>query len=91
MATNPPDHMQSQPSDAVPGETKGTIYLPRLVADEYGMAEGNAYDTVMTAQEVTFDGERYEGDRLAIPYDDIAGKEVVVQGQYRSVRFTYNG
>lgn len=90
--TNPPDHQQVGPGDADPtsASSNGTVYLPRLIADEYGMAEAHAREACMMGQ-IDIDGERYTGDRLNIPYDTIVGKEITVHGDIRSVRFTYNG
>jgi len=75
------------PTSAATGDT---VYLPQLLSDEYGMAASVARETIMLG-EITVDGEPWTGDKLDIPRDAIVGKEIVVRGQYRAVRFTYSG
>jgi hypothetical protein len=73
-----------------PDPSTSSVYLPRVLSDEYGMAHDNARNTVLEGK-IFIDGEEYTGDKLAVPYDQIQDKEVLVDGPYRSVRFTYHG
>jgi len=70
--------------------TTQSVFLPRILSDEYGLSADNARNTVLEGK-VMIDGEEYEGDKFAVPYDAISGKEVTIQGPYRAVRFTFNG
>lgn len=90
--TNEPDPPQVTPSDAdptSPSET-GSVYLTRLLADEFGMSEANARDTILTARKIEIDGKPYTGEKEFVPYDLLAGKEIFIEGPYRSVKMTYN-
>lgn len=88
--TNEPDHAQIQPESSADDQTPQSIYLPQLMSDEFGMSSSVARDTIAFGT-VEIGGEPYTGDPLDVPYDLVKGKEIVVKGRYRAVRFTYNG
>jgi len=90
--TSPPDHAQVTPADADPTSPSqtGSVNLTRLLADEFGMSEANARDTILTAKQITLDGQPYTGEKEFVPYDLLVGKEIFIEGQYRSVKLTYN-
>jgi hypothetical protein len=90
--TSPGETPQVTPADTdptSPSET-GSVNLARLIADEFGMSEVNARDTILTAKKITLDGEPYTGEKEFVPYDLLVGKEIFIEGQYRSVKLTYN-
>lgn len=87
-----PDHTQVTPADSdptSPSET-GSVHLARLLSDEFGMSEANARDTILTARKIEINGEAYTGDKEFVPYDLLVGKEIFIEGPYRSVKMTYN-
>lgn len=90
--TNDPDHPQITPADADPTSPSqtGTVNLTRVLADEFGMSEANARDTILTARAISIDGQPYTGEKEWVPFDLLAGKEIFIEGPYRSVKMTYN-
>lgn len=65
------------------------VYLPRIISDEFGMAEQNAREAILEGDILIAD-VKWEGDKMNLPLSEIVGKEISVQGKFRSVRFTIN-
>lgn len=71
-------------------EATRTVHLPVLIRDEFGISLSEARQQIMIG-EVLIDGERWMGDRLDLPYDEIKGKEIAIKGDVREFRMTYEG
>lgn len=70
-APEQPDQAPDQP-----GEER-RVYLPNLIANEFGLSRLEAQQTVERRGGITIDGEVYEGDGSVL-HSDIAGKEIEV-------------
>lgn len=87
-----PNLEPTNPSDVPQPTGDGhTVHLPSIISDLYGMASMTARSTLQGAR-VYFDGEEVTGDdKIDPPLEKIKDKEVTVNGEFRTVKFTYSG
>lgn len=95
-STSAPEQVSSEAQESQP-EPENTnpepspdrlINLPSLLSDEFGVAAQTIRLEIMLGT-LKIDGEPYEGDKLNIRHEEIAGKEITVEGETRTFQMTY--
>lgn len=88
--------VEEKPVDAVPlahdptkPEDPTLVYLPSVVADEYGINQVEANNMVSSGK-ILIDGEE-QPKSLSVVESKIMGKTVRIEGDIRTVQFVYKG
>lgn len=87
-----PDLEPTNPSDVPQPTGDGrTVHLPAVISDLFGTPAVSARQMIAGGQ-VTVGGQRLKGPNKFDPlYDEIIDKEIIVEGEFRAVKFTYSG
>lgn len=87
-----PAHTPAEkPPLQVGGDEARMVHLPGLISDEFGTSRSEAR-LQLAMGKVSVDGEPVApGDMMDLPYEDIVGKTILVEGPNKSFKIDYRG